>query len=121
MAWDFRQSGKTYREIGKRFGVSSTRARQLVISHQERIDTTSKNIFIIELQKMDASCSTRILNALKDRFENVERIDPKLIASIGHKKLCKTKNIGLKSANYIALALENLGVIKDATEWKTKT
>ncbi|MDD2599051.1 MAG: hypothetical protein PHO37_07495 [Kiritimatiellae bacterium] len=119
-AWNLRQSGKTYREIGEEFGVSSTRSQQLVASHQKRIDAISKNIFVRELQKMSSSYTTRILNGLRNRFGDVETIEPSLIVSMGYKELCKTRNIGLKSASHVALALENIGSIKDAKKWKTK-
>jgi hypothetical protein len=88
-AWDLRQSGKTYREIGEIFGFSTARARQLVFAHKHRIESLSSNNFIRELQKIDSPQITRTINCLRNVSRDVDKIDPNTIASMGFKNLLK--------------------------------
>ena len=120
VAWDLRQSGKTFREIAEFFGFSIERARQLVFSHKHRIESLSNNIFIRELQEIDSPHLTRSLNCLRNHFGDIETLDPHEIASLGFKELLKIKNFGKKCGYDVAIALENIGVIKDAKEWSGK-
>lgn len=117
IAWDLRQSGKTYRKIAEFFGFSTERARQLVLSHQHRIETASNSIFIRELQDIDSPYLTRTLNCLRRQFGDIENIDTHMIALMGFKNLLKIKNFGKKCGYDVGLALENIGAIKDAKEW----
>jgi hypothetical protein len=117
MAWDLRNSGKTYREIGGFFGFSAVRARQLVFAHKHRIENFSNNEFIRELQNIDSPQLVRTINCLHNHFGDIENIDPKIIASMGFKNLLKIKNFGKKCGYDVASALENIGIIKDANEW----
>lgn len=117
MAWDLRNSGKTYREIGYFFGFSATRARQLVFAHKNRIENLSNNNFIRELQKIDSPQLARTINCLNNHFGEIENIDPNIIASMGFKYLLKIKNFGKKCGYDVATALENIGIIQDANEW----
>ena len=119
IAWTLRQSGKTFREIGEKFCVSSVRARQLVKSHTEQVYTKSNNVFVIEILKINSTNATQILNGLSSQFGNIDRLSPSLIASISCKDIRKIRMIGEKSAHSIALALENIGCIKDSNEWET--
>ncbi len=101
-----RAEGKTLTEIGRKFGISRERVRQLC--KKSNYEKQSKN-----WSPFRKLLSTRSQKCLKRHFECDDIFtDPNKITELIDYDLLRIKNLGIKSADEIKKALESLGYTK---------
>lgn len=111
-----RDAAETYRTIGEYFGVTSERARRMVLSHRKREQKIVKGGDDDLLAKLLCTdCDTgRIEHFL---FNAGYTWDVDEIVARGGKQLMTVKKLGQKSIMKIAKALEEMGKIESAEKW----
>ena len=114
-ALELRRKGLSFNQIGQDLGVGSERARQIVRNYQRHLKSLEDPFIrkIKELSRMGDA--TRIFNALKgnDFYEG----NPGELAHYKREDLMKIRGLGTKRVAVIAMALKDLGVIKNAEDW----
>ena len=116
VAYDLRQAGKTFREIGTAMGCSDSYAQYIYRKACEAKWEDENNPFA-------AALSTRMKNALRvyrdgrKSLSNGRTLYPQNIADAGYKKLSTIDHIGPKGIRELAEALERFGFIESAAEW----
>jgi hypothetical protein len=89
-AFRLRQSGATYKEIGKHFGVGPQRAKELVVERQCYLE------FMDGPDGWKAGLSARAVHALSNAdIRSKDQL--MLVLSKGFSKLLKTRNVGRKT------------------------
>ena len=101
-----------FTEIAKMSGVSLERTRQIYLRAKDRKENFDswpplKKLLSIRTQKILNKCFAK-----QNILENPERI-----ASLGKANLLQMKNIGKKTIEELAVALQTLGFIKNADKW----
>ena len=114
IAYEAREQGKAYKDIGKIFGLSRERARQLVCKWERylNIDREEKDPFIAALLKIPGTTRTR--NCLRNYGYNG---NPQEIAESGSSVFIKVKNLGKKSLLIIARVLQEQRYIENSEAW----
>ena len=114
-ALKLRQKGFSFIKIGQDLGIGSKRARQIVRNYQRHLKSM-EDPFTRKIKDLSSRSEvTKILNALKgnDHYEG----DLEQLAKCKPEDLQKINGLGTKRVAVIAMALKDLGVIKNAEDW----
>ncbi len=114
-AYDLRQSGKIWLEVGRELGgVTSVRARELSRLHERRKRMLKYATTEWEKMLIRRTYRTEVVNNLRNLgLSN----NPEMIVKLGPANLLKEKNISKKFLSRVALLLKECGYINDADAW----
>ena len=113
-AFDLRQKGLSFSQIGQDLGIGSERARQTVRKYQRYLKSM-EDPFALKIKDLSRLAdATRILNALKGN--DIYDGDPEKLPNYKPEDFMKIRGLGTKRVAVIAKALESMGIIGDAEE-----
>ena len=114
-AYDLRQSGKLWLEVGRELGgVTSVRARALARLHERRKRMLKQATTEWEIKLIRRTYRTEVVNYLR----NLGLLNnPEMIAKLGPENLLKEKSISKKILSRVASLLKDCGYINDADAW----
>ncbi len=110
--WVERKNGKKLHQLGKQFGITRERVRQIICRHERYVEDSSRKILdFYEFSR----CERRLNNNFNLSLFNSR--DIKKIAAMDASELLKAKNLGKQTALRLALALQENGYIDNARSW----